>query len=94
MSARPVSTFITIIMDLLVVLAVILTASVVVQFFGSLAAQTWGQAIVKIGDLMTLPAGIAAIKTPYGGIFDANAVLTIVVFLLAEWVLSVVRSRA
>lgn len=94
MSARPARTLITILMDLLIVLAVLLVASLVVQFFGALAGTTWGEAIVKIADLVTLPLGIDPVKTPYGGVFDLDTGVTIGILLMAEWILGGVRSRA
>lgn len=81
-------------MDILVVLAIALTVRLVVVFFGQLAAQGWGHAVVAITDRMVIPFGVSAIKTPYGGVFDVQAALTIVVLLGAEWVLSGVRARA
>ncbi len=93
MATKPARTIITIIMDLLVVLAVLITVAVVVGFFGALSSQTWGQAIIKIADLFTLPLGVAEYKTPYGGVLNIDGVLTVGVLLLAEWGLSVMRGR-
>lgn len=94
MAANPVRTFLTVVMNVLVLLAVLLTATVVVQFFGGLASQDWGRAIVALARLSTLPLGISEVKTPYGGVFDTNAAATVVVFLVLEWLLSVMRARA
>lgn len=94
MASSPGRTFITVLMDVLVVAAIAETVRLVVMFFGQLSSQGWGQAVIAITDLITLPLGFEAIKTPYGGVFDVNAALTIVALLLAEWVLSVLRSRA
>ena len=85
--------FLTVIMDVFVVLAVAESIRVVVRFFGALASQGWGGLIVMLTDYITVPFGIAAIKTPYGGVFDADAALTVGLLLLIEWVLSIVRSR-
>ena len=85
--------FLTVIMDVFVVLAVAESIRVVVRFFGTLAAQGWGELIVMLTDYITVPFGIAVIKTPYGGVFDADAALTVGLLLLIEWVLSIVRSR-
>jgi hypothetical protein len=93
-NSKPLRTFITIIMDLLVVVAIALTVRLVVVFFGQLAAQGWGQTIIALTNPLVVPFGVAAIKTPYGGWFGVSAALTIVVVLLAEWVLSGVRARA
>ncbi|HET6352542.1 MAG TPA: hypothetical protein VFG89_10510 [Coriobacteriia bacterium] len=95
MSSRsPVYTIFTIVMDLLVIVAIAVTCRLVVSFFGVLAAGTVGKVILAFTDPVTIPLGMDAIKTPYGGIFDVDAGLTIVILLLAEWVLSLVRSRS
>ena len=91
---KPLRTVFTIIMDVLVVVAVALTLRIVVLFFGTLAHQGWGEAIVALTDPVTIPLGIEAIKTPYGGVFDVNAALSVVAVLVAEWLLSLFRSRA
>jgi len=84
----------TIVMNLLVVLAVAMTIRLVVLFFGQLSAQGWSEAIVALTDPITIPAGLEGIKTPYGGVFDIEAAVTVVLLLVGEWVLSVFRSRA
>jgi len=93
-SSRPVRSLVTIAMNLVFVLAILEAARVVVAFFGTLASTAWGEVLISLTDYITLPLGIQAYKTPYGGVFDADAALTVVVFLLAEWVLSLVRNRA
>ena len=94
MNSSPVRTLITIVMDLLVVVAIVLTARLCVVFFGQLMAQGWGKTIVALTSPLVVPFGVSAIKTPYGGVFQVNVALTIVVVLLAEWVLSGIRARA
>ena len=95
MSSRPVSIFITIIMDLLVVVAIALTARLCVVFFGQLAAQAWGKTTIALTEwLLVIPFGVSAIKTPYGGRFEVVTALTIGVVLLIEWALSSIRERA
>ena len=94
MNGKPARTFITIVMDILVVVAIALTARLCVVFFGQLAAQGWGRTIIALTNPLLIPFGVAAIKTPYGGSFEVNTALTIVVVLLAEWVLSGIRARA
>ncbi len=92
--SKPGRTLLTIIMDILVVVAVAETVRLVIMFFGQLASTGWGKAIVALTNPVTIQFGVDAIKTPYGGVFDVNAALTVVALLLAEWLLSVVRSRA
>jgi len=91
---NPARTLLLVVMDILIVLAVLMTAALVVSFFGTLAAQNWGQAIIKVADAISIPTGIAPIKTPYGGVFSIDYTLTIAVLLLAEWLLGSLRGRA
>jgi len=93
MSSRPAKTLITVVMDILVVIAAVLTATLVIVFFGQLASQPWAHSLVALTKPLIIPFGIAPIKTPYGGIFSVNIALTVVVLLAVEWVLSEVRSR-
>ena len=81
-------------MDVLIACAVAVTARLCVGFFGQLAALGWGKAILAFTKMLVIPFGFHAIKTPYGGVFDVNAAATIGVLLVAEWILSGIRSRA
>jgi len=92
--SRPVRTLITVVMDLFIVVAIALTARLCIVFFGQLAAQGWGKAVIVLTSPVIIPFGVAAIKTPYGGGFEVNTVLMIVVVLLVEWLLSGIRARA
>jgi len=92
--SNPVRTILTIIMDLLIVVAIAVTLRIVIVFFGELAKQSWGEAIIAFTNPVTLPLGIDSIQTPYGGVFDVGAALTVALLLIAEWVLSVVRTRS
>lgn len=94
MSARPLRPVVTVLMNLLVIVAVIDTARIIVSFFGGLAATAWGGALIKVTEYTVIPAGAAAIKTPYGGGFDVDAAVTVVLLLVVEWLLSVARNRA
>lgn len=93
-NSKPVRTILTIIMDVLVVVAIAETIRLVVLFFGQLSSSGWGEVVIAFTNPVTLNLGFEAIKTPYGGIFDVNAAITVILLLVAEWVLSVVRSRA
>ena len=93
MSSKPLRTLLTVVMNLLIIVAIALTARLIVMFFGVIAAQEWAKTIVSVTSLLVIPFGIEPIKTPYGGVFDANAALTILVVLIAEWVLSLARGR-
>lgn len=90
---RGVRTLVSLLMNALVVVAVLVTSRMVVQFFGSLSAQPWGSALISVTNVLVLPVDLALIKTPYGGGFDLAAALSVIVFLGVEWVLSVVRWR-
>ncbi|MGB4592779.1 MAG: hypothetical protein WBI63_03255 [Coriobacteriia bacterium] len=94
MTAKPARTILTILMDLLVLLAVCLTAGVVVRFFGVLAGAPVGEQYLRFVAVITIPLGMDSIPTPYGGVFDVNAAISIVAVLVAEWALSVARRRA
>lgn len=91
---NPVRLALSIAMNVLVVIAVAVTARLVVLFFGQLASQGWAEALVALTDLVTIPLGFESIKTPYGGVFDLNAAATVIIMLAAEWLLSVLRARA
>lgn len=93
MSTKPARSLLTIVMNVLVIVAIVLTVRLVVLFFGQLASQDWAKTFQAFTDLLVIPFGLEPIKTPYGGVFDINAALTILVLLLAEWVLSTVRGR-
>ena len=94
MRSSPARTIITIIMDILIVCAVAVTARLGVKFFGQLASQGWGKALIAFTNPLVFPFGFHAIKTPYGGVFEVSAALMIGVFLAIEWVLAGIRSRA
>lgn len=87
-SARGIATLIG---NVLIVLAIAATARLVVQFFGQIAAQGWGDAVIALTTGVIIPFGVDAIKTPYGGVFDVNAAIMVVLFLLSEGLLSRIR---
>ncbi len=81
-------------MDVLIVCAIVVTLRLVIRFFGALATAGWGKAIVALTNPLVIHFGLHAIKTPYGGVFDVSAALMIGGYLIVEWVISGVRSRA
>jgi len=93
-SSKPARTIVTFFMNALIAVAIVLTARLVVEFFGQLAAQEWGKTLIALSHPLVIPFGLEGIKTPYGGVFDVNAALMIVLVLAAEWLLSGIRSRA
>jgi len=93
MRADPFASALTVIINLLIILAGVMVIVTTVRFFGALSAHPAGQIIVELGSIITIPFGINLIKTPFGGVFDANTALTAGSLLLAEWVVSGLRNR-
>jgi len=94
MGSRTARGFLTIVMNILIACAILVTVRLGVAFFGQFSAQSWGKAILAFSKVFVLPFGFHAMKTPYGGVFELNTALMVAVYLLAEWVLSGVRARA
>lgn len=92
--SSPMRSVLTVVMDILIVIAVVETFRIIVMFFGQLASQSWGETVVALTNPITGPFGVEAVKTPYGGVFDIEASITVGVMLVVEWMLSVVKSRA
>lgn len=84
-------TAVTLLMDVLVVVAVAALAHVVISFFGVMSSASWGNSLLRLTRYVVLPLGIKAIATPYAGLFDGNAAVTVLVLLGAEWALGLVR---
>lgn len=91
MANKSVRTLITVVMDLLIIVALALVARLVVVFFDQLATADIGKAIASLTAPLVLPLGIEPIETPYGGVFDVNALVTLLGLLAVEWVLSLLR---
>lgn len=83
----------TALMNALAVVAFVLTIGLVVAFSGRLAATSLGALSARITDLLTIPFGFMPIHTPYGGVFDVDGALSVLVALFAEWLLTRVRAR-
>jgi len=90
-ASAPARMLVTVVMDILVIVAVILVAHMVIVFFGQLAGQPWAKTVVDVTVRAIMPLGIAGIRTPYDGVFDVNAGATVLVLLGIEWVLGGVR---
>lgn len=90
---RPTRTVLNVIANIVLIVAIALVARVVVEFFGALAQTGFGSVVIAITDPITPPLGVASPRTPYGGIFDSDAAVAVVVLLLVEWGLSVARWR-
>ena len=84
---------ITAAMDVLIVIAVVLTAGIVIGYFGTLAGSRIGTAYLNATNFLVLPIGFPEVRSLYGGVFDVNAVATVIICLCLEWVLSIWRAR-
>jgi hypothetical protein len=89
-----VRTVLTVVVDILIVLAVALAFRQFVVFSARIAHLGWAEAFNALASKFVIPFGVADIKTPYGGVFDVDNALTVIVFVAAEWILSSVRDRA
>ncbi len=94
MASRTVRTVLSVIVNVLIVWAVLLCVRLVALFTAQFASSGWGTAVVRVTNYLVIPFGLLAIKTPYGGVFSISAAITIVVILVAEWVLSGLRDRS
>jgi hypothetical protein len=94
MGAKTVRTLLTIVVNVLIVIAIALAFRQFTVFFARFAHQGWAEAYNALVGKLVIPFGVADIKTPYGGVFDIDNALTVLLVLLLEWVLSSVRDRA
>ena len=90
---NPVRVILVVAMNVAFALAIALAIRLGVAFFGGISSSWVGELVIHLTDPLVLPFGIEAIKTPYGGVFDVDAALTIGVLLIAEWLLALVPSR-
>lgn len=93
-SSKGVRALLLIIMDVFFLVAVFIAARIVVEFFGSLAGATAGEMYVDLTRYIVIPFGAAPIDTPYGGVFDIDATVTVALILGIEWMLGAMRRRA
>lgn len=84
-------TAVTVLMDLFVAVAVVSLTHLVVTFFGAASSTSWGAALLRLTRYAVLPLGVPGVATPYAGMFDVNAAITVLVLLGLEWVLGLVR---
>lgn len=94
MGSKGIRALLLVLMDAIFVLAVIDVGRIVVRFFGSLAGSQVGEKFVELSQYLVVPIGIDPISTPYGGLFDVDAAVTVGVMLLVEAVLGMVRRRS
>ena len=81
----------TLVMDVLVVVAFVVLASVVIEFFGQLGGIPLARLVGDVSRHLVMPIGLESWRTPYGGSFDVDAAATVVLVLVAEWVVGSVR---
>lgn len=65
----------------------------IAMYFGSLSSREFVGAFIDLTSRITIPVGANAIKTPNGGVFDIDTVVTIVVLLGVEWLLGRLGGR-
>jgi len=94
MGRATIRNLLTIVVDVLIFVAVVLAVRQVVVFSAQIMSHDWAQTFNAFASHLVLPLGIPPVRTPYGGVFDVNNALTIVIVLGLEWVLSGVRDRA
>jgi hypothetical protein len=94
MGGRAFRTLLTVLVNILIVVAIALAFRQFTVFFARIAHQSWAQVYNALAAKLVIPFGVADIKTPYGGVFDVDNALTVLVVLAAEWGLSTVRDRA
>ncbi|HEY5540903.1 MAG TPA: hypothetical protein VIL41_05570 [Coriobacteriia bacterium] len=94
MGGRAVRTLLTVVVDILILLAIALVIREFLIYSGQVAHQGWARAYDALTSRLVIRFGFANIKTPYGGVFDVNDAFTVLLALVAEWGLSAVRDRA
>ncbi|MDO8915896.1 MAG: hypothetical protein Q7W16_07435 [Coriobacteriia bacterium] len=89
--SSPARTAVTVLMDVLVAVAVAALAQLVISFFGVMSSAPWGISLLRVTRYVVLPLALAPIATPYAGIFDGNAAVTVLALLGVEWALGLAR---
>jgi hypothetical protein len=84
---------VTVLTDVLFIWAVAVALSMVIRFFGAIAANPAASAFMRFGEGLVLPIDARVVATPYGGSFEVAAAYTVAIVLVSEWLLSVVRRR-
>jgi hypothetical protein len=93
MRSNPIRVAVTVLMDALFGWAAAIALSMVIRFFGALAANPAASAFMRFAERLVVPVDARVVATPYGGSFEVAAAYTVVILLAAEWLLSVVRRR-
>lgn len=93
MRSNPIRTALTVLTDVLFVWAGAVTLSMVISFFGAIAAHPAASSFVRFAERLVFPIDARVVATPYGGSFEVAAAYTVLILLVSEWLLSVVRRR-
>jgi hypothetical protein len=94
MASKSLRSVLLVFMDGLFILAVIDVARLVVRFFGELGGSEVGVQLVRLTEWLVIPFGMDVVRSPYGGVFDWNAALTVGILIVIEVVLGLVRRRS
>jgi len=81
----------TVVMDALLLIAGLLLARIVIEFFGQLASVPLANQLKHLSDIFLPSLGFSAIPTPYHGKFDVDAAAVLVGVLAVEWVVAFAR---
>lgn len=93
MRSNPIRTALTVLMDVSFIWAGAVTLSMVIRFFGALAANPAASSFMRFAERLVFPIDARVVATPYGGSFEVAAAYTVLILLVSEWLLSVVRRR-
>jgi len=78
-------------MDALLLVAALLFARILIEFFRQLSVQEWASQFVRFTAPLAPRLGFADITSPYHGVFDVSTAVTFLAALVAEWVVALVR---
>jgi hypothetical protein len=81
----------TVVMDLLLVVAAALFVRIIVGFFGQISIQSWAVQLSALTRVLVAPLGFHRIVSPYHGVFDVNGAVTLLVVFGAEWLVALWR---
>jgi hypothetical protein len=93
-AGKAVHTVLSIVVWVLILVLVALSVRQVILFSGQIASQDWAMAFRMLADNLVIPFDQQDVRSPYGGKFDVDNALTIVLVLVAEWGMSRVRDAA
>jgi len=91
--ASAVRNLLGVVVGIFVVVMLVLLTRLIVEFFGALHTGPFYAQLKAITRYVVLPLPVAGFKTPYGGTFDVRAALSIVIYLIAEYLLTALRRR-